>query len=264
MLANNEANRRIRPTIVHRYASDMAAGKWNVGGSTIDIDVDGHLANGQHRLRACIKAGVSFECVVVRGLPGNSQETMDTGVRRTLPDLLTWRGERNTTTLASVVNLSWKWREERLSSPIWPTHREALEWLDHNPSVRDAVRRTNGIRQDLMCPGSALSAFAHQTGRIDYEESDSFLKHLKEGCEMGARDPILVLRNWMVNQIARKSGGTKPIAMVYLALLIKAWNAWIEGREIQQISWKRGGSLREDFPTLVDPNGNPFRIADEL
>lgn len=264
LLAHNHSNRRVRWNVVARYAKDMKDGNWRLGGSTIDFDKDGNLLNGQHRLHGCVQAGVPFSAIVVRGLAQETQVVMDVGLKRSLNDILSWRGEVNTATLGSAINLSWRWREDKVVSTIPPTHHEALLWLDRNPSMRDAVRRIITVREALSAPPSAMAAFAHQISQIDYEEAEVFLKNLKEGEGLNAGDPILVLRNWMISQITKQSAATKPGTTTYLALLIKSWNYWITGRSLQTIRWIRGGRNREDFPVLVDQEGNVFPIIDEV
>lgn len=243
----------------------MRTGNWHVGGSTIDLDTGGNLLNGQHRLHACIQADVSFSVAVIRGANPEAQIGMDHGLHRTLSDYLAWKGETNTSTLASAINLSWKWQQGRVTWTTVPTYSEALNWLERNPSIRAVVLATNGIRQQLSAPPSALASFAHQVTMIDAEEADAFLKQLREGDALKTGDPILALRNWMINQITRAASGSKPATPVYLAVLVKAWNAWANGRDdVKTLVWRRGGRNKEEFPALVDLDGNPVEIRDEL
>lgn len=55
LLSNNKINRKIKPTIVERYAEQMEAGEWKFTGDTIKVDGEGMLLDGQHRLLAIIK-----------------------------------------------------------------------------------------------------------------------------------------------------------------------------------------------------------------
>ena len=75
----NTRNRPVRYTKVAQFARDMTAGKWMLNGETIKIASDGTILDGQHRLYACIQAEVPFETVVIRGLPMEAQDTIDTG-----------------------------------------------------------------------------------------------------------------------------------------------------------------------------------------
>lgn len=264
LLGHDHTNRKVRWTVVERYANDMRAGRWKVGGSTLDFDADGNLLNGQHRLHACVQAEVNFQAIVVRGLPEQSQIVMDVGLRRSLSDILAWQGETNTAALAASVNMGWKWENGKVNTTLTPTHQEALEWLTANPNIREAVRRTIGLRELLAAPQSALAVFTHQITLLDFEDAESFLKHLREGDELPAGDPILAMRNWAINQITRKASGAKPGALVYLAMLVKSWNAWVLGRSLNNMVWRRGGTRKEDFPELLDHDGQAVPVKSEL
>lgn len=48
--------------------AEMQDGKWKLNGKTICFDRTGRLLNGQHRLSAVVRSGVSLTTVVVRGL----------------------------------------------------------------------------------------------------------------------------------------------------------------------------------------------------
>ena len=84
----NTKNRRIRSAKVDQYDASMRAGRWAFNGQAIVFDVHGRLMNGQHRLLACIKAGVSFKVLVVHGVDAEAFDTLDTGAARTAGDIL--------------------------------------------------------------------------------------------------------------------------------------------------------------------------------
>jgi hypothetical protein len=67
-LDNNAKHRPIKEKKVDAYMTEMADGRWRLNGKTICFDTDGRLLNGQHRLSAVVKSGVSLTTVVVRGL----------------------------------------------------------------------------------------------------------------------------------------------------------------------------------------------------
>ena len=81
----NTRNRPVRYNKVAQFARDMAAGQWVLNGESIKIAVDGTFLDGQHRIYACIKADVPFETIVIRGLPVEAQDTIDTGISRRCP-----------------------------------------------------------------------------------------------------------------------------------------------------------------------------------
>lgn len=263
LLATNRANRRLRRAVVVKYAVDMVAHRWQVGSGAISVDINGNLSDGQHRLHACILADTSFTTVMVYGVSPEAIETTDTGLKRGLNDLLAWRGEKSSSALAAAINLGWRLQRGVITSDkSTPTHQQALEWLDCNPSMREAVFTANRLRKPLSAPLSALSVFTWVAHRIDSEEAAAFCEHLLDGAELSLGDPILALRGWMVNQNDH-SHGKKANTEYYLAVTIKAWNAWLLGTRVKMLVWKRGGGVREAFPVFVDAEGQPFDLINE-
>ena len=61
--------RPINTKVVENYATDMKAGNWGVTGQGISFDENGNLMDGQHRLSAIVKAGVTMDMVVLWGVP---------------------------------------------------------------------------------------------------------------------------------------------------------------------------------------------------
>lgn len=69
-LEKNERNPRtfINANVVEAYARDIASGKWILNGEPIVIDEDGYIKNGQHRLKAVVKANKAIMSNVVTGV----------------------------------------------------------------------------------------------------------------------------------------------------------------------------------------------------
>lgn len=259
-LTHNHANRRIQNSAIDRYAHDMKTGRWVVGGSQIVFDLAGNLLDGQNRLHACIRAETPFMSLVTRGVDPLVQQVIDTGKPRSLADLLSWRGESNVHSLGASITLSWKWATGRIVGPIQPTRSEALQYLDDNPSIREAVRRAGPVRATLMIPPSALATFLHQVALIDYEDSEAFINNIKDGEGLASGDATLALRNWCINQVTKPGSSRRPSSVTYLALLVRAWNAWITGKSVAQLRWRRGGSQKEEFPMLLNHDGEVVTV----
>lgn len=88
LLGTSPGNRKTRRWHVDSMSDSMARGEWRVTSQGIGIDRNGHLRDAHHRLMAVIKSGVTIKSVVVMGLPLNSYEVIDTGIKRNLSDLL--------------------------------------------------------------------------------------------------------------------------------------------------------------------------------
>lgn len=76
-------NRPINEMRVRNYVHDMLTGAWSDNGETIKFNTQGELIDGQHRLTAIVKAGVSIWTWVARDVDKNAFWTVDTGAIRT-------------------------------------------------------------------------------------------------------------------------------------------------------------------------------------
>jgi hypothetical protein len=79
-------NRRLNEGKVAQYQSDMENGRWELSDQAISFGVDHNLINGKKRLTACSRAGVSFDSVVMHGLPKDSFLVLDGCQRRSTDD----------------------------------------------------------------------------------------------------------------------------------------------------------------------------------
>lgn len=87
-LVSNTNNRTVRNIVVERYAKSMKEGNWIPTHQGIAFDVNGRLVDGQHRLMAVEKSGVSVDMMVTFNLDPKAFGGMDQGVARNASDLL--------------------------------------------------------------------------------------------------------------------------------------------------------------------------------
>lgn len=69
---------------VSRLAEDIRTGEFRLSPDPIVLLADGRLANGQHRLRACVETGIPITVVISRGWEESVYDIMDAGMRRKL------------------------------------------------------------------------------------------------------------------------------------------------------------------------------------
>ena len=147
-LARNEANRHLRVAQVTKYAGDMAAGRWHLTGSPIQFAADGRLLDGQHRLCAIIKSGVTLPMFVVRGLASTAQSYMDTGAKRTVADQLSIAGYKNSSVLAAGARLALAWKRGKLGAPRDAvSDPETRAFIQANPGLIDAAAYAAQMRR---------------------------------------------------------------------------------------------------------------------
>lgn len=85
---HNVGNRPIRPGVVKRYVAMMKAGQWVTSPDGIIFGGGDRLLQGQHRLTAIVKSGVTCRMCVTRGVSNEAFKVLDRGAPRSVADVL--------------------------------------------------------------------------------------------------------------------------------------------------------------------------------
>lgn len=235
-------------------ANAIQEGDWLLNGETIKlgVDADGRpwLIDGQHRVESIIEAGQPVESVVVTGLnePG-VQETVDTGRKRTVGDMLKLRGEKDYHNLAAAIRHAYRYiHYYDLRQQLAPeTAQQLIAMLDEHGGIRDSVRVSRNYTI-LGMPKSLVAALHYLFGMVHVGDRDDFFEKLHTGYNLPENDAIGKLRNWLIR---READAHKVLTPHVAAITIKAWNAWREGRPVRgSLSWKAGGRGAEGYPVI--------------
>lgn len=260
---HNIGNRRMSPSHVNQYTDEMTAGRWDPEASGFIIfDTNGHILDGQHRLAAVAASGAAQWFRVKTGADPHMRAVIDSGLIRTSRVYLAWDGEAQSTALAAALRLDLRWHQgptALVRSNGKFSSGAVAEWLACNPGMREAVRAATRVRSSGMrLWPSALSAFIHNINKIDPAVAIIFLDDFTTGEGLRSGDPAYALRNWTIN---KAPGRKSPDDVAQLAVLVKAWGAAVTGRKVRLLSWRRGV---EEFPALLDMNGNPVEHRAEI
>jgi hypothetical protein len=264
-LENVNNPRRLRPGKVAIYAADMAAGKWFLGTSALKFDPSGALRDGQHRLWACIEAMAPFPTVIYRNVTDDAIDNTDRGMARQWADVLAGRGIANSRQLQGAVNVSWRWDRGQLLSTAWstrvtPTISESEDWLAAHPAILGLMQMTHRITQGVGGKASVVAAFLYRAGVIDLDAADRFAESLHTGANLGLDDPVRRLRDRMMTERAYVRKSARDQQAIDLALMVKAWNLWMRGTTLKQLSWRP--SAGEAFPDMLDAEGRAYPFPD--
>lgn len=251
-LSTNTHNRDVRPRIVRTYSHDMSAGLWEWNGDSVKFDTEGVLQDGQHRLLACVEAGVPFVTLVIRGLPPSVQDTMDTNVSRKYNDVLKLRGEKSYNTLAATVRGVAAWEAGGVYARSFSrrfSNRELDLVLARYPWLRDGSALIKRISRSVALPASAAGPLWWAFSMIDNEDAEHFFDRLTsdEGHKDG--DPITTLRRALIHNRDNVRGDRN--IKYLMALVIKSWNKYRAGDEMFSVSFRRGGASPESFPEAI-------------
>lgn len=264
LLAMNTHNRNMRERVGDAYAGDMTAEQWLFNGDTIKIGVDDEgrevLLDGQHRCTGIIDSGCGQWMLVVRGLPLPTQEVIDTGARRQFYDALKLRGEIRCNVVAAVTRrvLAWErgFRGPRGNWNYTPSVLQLMSVLDKYPEIRLSAEIGDKTHANVpitaailgLCHWLFLNTVPVTNGdeRAQLEEDvATFFDRLRDGAYLTPDHAVSVLRRTVFENKQSKAKLDEPTLTAYV---IKAWNAYREGREIKLLRWRSGGANPEPFP----------------
>lgn len=252
LLEQNTGNRKVSGVNLERVKASMLRNEWVLNGEAIKIAKNGRILDGQHRLQAAVDTDTTFPTLIVYGLDDIAQDTMDTGKRRTLADVLQIAGYKNTTNLASVIQSIIRSERHSIrhattnSATKYPvTNRQAIDRLEREPSLEELpgiVRGTTKYGMTVRVAGLLFYMFS----KIDAEDAQDFFDKFESGAGLERGNPILALRNQLLTMKQEARGAVNPSYMA--ALIIKAWNKYRDGENAHMLKFRIGGANPERFP----------------
>jgi hypothetical protein len=250
-------NRRVTRRRVEAMSAAILRGEWRLTGEAIKLDDEGRVRDGQNRLHAIVEAGVPVRSVVARGVSEDAFDVMDTGRSRNAADVLGIHGYPSQNALAAAARgLMFIERYGR----VFPSQRDAhlyvtpvttLQYVQDHPEVIDGVHLGDRIYHSGIQGGIGLWSIATTLFlRLDREQAVQYADHLTTGAGLRRGDPLLVLRNRLLGS-QRDQFSTLSGREALVAIAIKAWNAWREGRTVPNLTWRSEGRRAEAFPEAI-------------
>lgn len=197
----NPQNRSISQNRVISYAQDMIDGKWQFNGEAIIFYENGMIADGHHRLLACVKAKKPFKTWVIFGI-SKSVDLFDKGRNRSTSDTLRMNTDIDKALTDGRVIAAIKFHF-RVNGRMIPTDAQTYEFIQGNKdALLDAVyafrrNRTKGAKT----PGKAslLATFYAIKSGIDKEIIRDFFSVVKEGFyDDSSKSAAIVFRNDLI------------------------------------------------------------------
>lgn len=248
-LGGNQVNRTLRASKVNQYARDMVAGRWTLSNDAICFAPDGRLLNGQHRLSAVVKAGVSVLMLIARNMPPESMTTMDSGTARTASDALHFAGESNTNVLAAAAKQAILYSDGRIykdNKVQAVSHSEIIDFVDLNPSLRHSAHIAQTIGRKVDAPPSPL-ATAHWiiSGRVGTALADHYITQLATRANEPDGSAVLAVDS-RLREVRRNR--TKFPSRAFIYLLIKGWNYYAADKRVASLAMSPKGEFRIPEP----------------
>lgn len=246
LLGTITTQRRMRRRVVERYAREMISGNWHLNGEPIIVGKDGRLLNGQHRLNAIIMSKKSVAMMVVKGVEPEAMASIDTGSSRSYGDVVMLRGGSSQgPQMASIARLWWLYENSQaMNSRIGLSHQELDAIIAQHPTIESAALRAHRSPFKRHFPVSVCGfVFSYLTEKQDPEIAELFISTIEKGANLDEDDPIFALRRRLIESERRD-------ATLILALVIKAYNEWIDGQRIKVLVWRSG----DPFPRFGSPS----------
>lgn len=250
ILEGNTDNRQQTQKHVRFLAKQMEDGKWKFSGDPIRISDKGRLLDGQHRLMAVVKCGMSFDFLVIRGLSEGVFDVVDTGKARGASDVLSIDKFENAGAYAAVVTRILSYRPGAIGGIISggvAGHQSIIKEGAKKISNADILEyaRQNDLREHIAFGGRAYAtlriftktdyAFLHWIfTAISEEDRDIFFDKLVSGTNLSKTDPVLLLRNKLIDNMA---SNLKFSSAMKTAITFRAWNYFRAKAEVKVLQY---------------------------
>jgi hypothetical protein len=234
---------------VKGYISEMRRGDWRGdNGEMIKRDEEGNVVDGQHRLTAVVRGGFTVEMWVLEGAPSDAVLTLDCGRKRGLHEILGTKGEKYPHEIAAIIHMQHKCDTRKFNPNTNESTKASMSMLwrmfeKQKGKWREAAALSKKINKFLRpsAGGYLYLKFCEK----DKTMALQFFEALQTGAGLCESDVMLKLRDKLLR--AKLDGLTQEELM---ALTIKTWNAWRDGRKVTRLNYVASGPKREEFPEI--------------
>jgi len=243
LLKNNVANRPMRRDYVAMLAAAMRRGVWQLNGDAVRVAKSGRLVDGQHRCLAVLQSGVTIQVMLVTGLEDSVFATIDRGLGRSVGDTLSISGETNANKVAAVLRLAHVYKNS--GNPFstgrsnQPTTQQLVELLEAEPGIRASVRWAISAKWLKKIVTLSHLGFCHFVfTKNNPFAAESFLGALESGVGLQDDNPILLLRNRLIDSHSSKD---RIVDEYRMALMFKAYKYSRDGVRLKTLRVRTEG-----------------------
>lgn len=248
--------RKLARRNVTQLAADMRNGDFKVTADTIKIDTAGNVIDGQHRLMAIVSADVTVRSFVARNVDPDAFVVLDQGKKRTLADQLTSKGIANAKTVAAALSRlegfvhSGYWVSKGIQINHASTVSARIALLNDEYDITTWASQAEYLASKIKFSSGFICAFLYAASLSKAGDVEYFVDKLATGAELIEGDPILKLRNALLDRKA-KTGGRKMGEAHYVNMFVRAWGYYCQGETISQLK----GAVKHFHAAMYDPDG---------
>jgi hypothetical protein len=234
-------NRKIADTHVKYLSEIIKRGEWQLNSQGIGIDNFGNLLDGHHRCHAVLDSNIEIPIVVTYGLNSSCFTTYDRGRTRKYSDIAYMKGFSNYSSVGSASIMLYCYDNQLPLSHIDSiklTNSQIDKVLSNNRGLELSAKialRSNKI----LYP--SIGTFCHYIfSKIDPNLADNMFEQLIEGLNLQIGNPILTLRNYLINI---RMNRIKEKRYVIVNLVIKTWNYIRRNKQIKRLKYFKDDAL---------------------
>lgn len=239
--------RKVDERQVKKLEIAIRRGEWRENGATIVFNRKGELIDGQHRLMAIIRSGISVYSLVVTNV-SEGEETFNTIGDEKARRLTDFLHTTNVNNVGSVVRYAWAiqnkdWPQLHITAPIPDMLKIAKEHGEYISALIAPVAQAGRIIGGVSY--CAFLVFYHtKIYEIDHPERlAQFFARVGDGIGLVNNDPAYQLRK----RFLELRGTISIPRRAAWALTLKALNAHLDNHRIEKLSFSPD---REPFPPL--------------
>lgn len=241
MLLSNESNRLINVRRVSLYAGALTRGEWKLNGESVKLAPDGRLLDGQHRLQAVVQSGKSMTTWIIKNVPVDAFDTIDTGKARGGADTLKVAGVENNTSISSGIVKYFNLLGETTMRYKVENHTILTEYNLHPELYQNLYGQSAKFyhaNHRIVTPAEYIGYYRYFQTKYSNDKIERFYNALS----LGEAVPGMLKHILLDNLISNK----KRTVIEKQALTIKAFVYFATGKVVKQLKI----SVDERFPTL--------------
>lgn len=231
-----------------RLQAKINGGVWFMNAETIVFGSDGHLLNGQHRMKATSLAQMAVPMLVVFNVNPNVFMSLDQGLKRTPGDVLATYGVADAKLIAASLGWLLRYESDSLRSAwVAVPNETANEALDRHKGIVASVERVRKTdwNKSRVYPQSVLVFLHYLLSRIDAKAAAAFLEKIVDGVGVERGSHEFLLRRRLEKDFSNVNHYRNYVEMVVLTL--KTWiNIRSREKPGNMIVWRD----REPIPQL--------------
>jgi hypothetical protein len=230
--------RHLRPGNVKYFKDLISAGRFRVTHQGIAFDKAGKLIDGQHRLTACVEADAAIEVQVTFNMDPELFDSIDRGQGRNATDDLVCaalaESQYDGNLLVGAAKIIWHIESGRVP---WTSVKRGDFSMDimrgvlmRHEYLYDAVSYAGKHQLALRGMGASVAAAFYALFReINPHKADIFIEQIVTGENLRHGDPAYALREYKRHT---GSAQNKQIRSAMMVVLVRCWNAFVEGRPL--------------------------------